>query len=501
MPAVSTASRGARALRRRAARSLPLLAALLLAASPAASKPPPEGECPDFTGGARPGVDGDGGVPLVEEGNVLRLGDLARLKSLLPKPVWSQRSAFFYEGMRMEIGACHRRYPTASFYRSATEKFAGEVSLDEEGGLHGYVAGTPFPPDSIDPDDPQAGTRWAWNYLYRYVGAGPVGKFRLVDMPSRLGTPHTYRGEFFWVRTAHRADLAASGYQTPEADGTVWVAGGRFQAPFNARHLAWRQLRPRETEQEYDAADDTFVYVPTMRKPRRAATTWVDGLFTPRYSVSGDSGAGGGVAYGSGGGEYNPGLKSVNPTAGLSIAATENIRRGFTGLALRPNAYEWTLVGETEVLAPLNASRQGWPSNPDRNYGPSGLSVASDRWDVRQAVVIQGLARRRVDDVAAVKLWIDYQTRQPLYMVTRRENGLLLEVGILVHRFSGGRPDYPAFPGGEAAKVFDPVAASFYHVPGGGAGWRRESYDVRSLPVEPDRLRELTSVGALSKGR
>ncbi len=47
--------------------------------------------------------------------------------------------------------------------------------------------------------------------------------------------------------------------------------------------------------------------------------------------------------------------------------------------------------------------------------------------------------------------------------------------------------------------VFDPVAAVFYYVPG-GAGWRRESYDVRSVPVDPARLRKLTSTDELMKG-
>jgi hypothetical protein len=137
----------------------------------------------------------------------------------------------------------------------------------------------------------------------------------------------------------------------------------------------------------------------------------------------------------------------------------------------------------------------------ERNYGPSGLSVASDRWDLRQAVVIEGVARRRVDGVAAVALWIDVQTSQPLYVITKRENGLLLDVGILVHRYSGDRPGYPAWPGGEEARVFDPVAATFYFVPGGGAGWRRESYDVRSVPLSPDEIRRLTSTSELIKGR
>ena len=217
--------------------------------------------------------------------------------------------------------------------------------------------------------------------------------------------------------------------------------------------------------------------------------------------MSGDSG-GGGLPYGVGttadGGA--PAFESIHPTAGISIAATEHLRKGFTGLALRPNAYHWTYVGEREVLAPLNGLYDGYPVFQDRNYGPAGLSLASDRWDVRQAVVIEGRMKRPVDEEARVQLWIDWQTLQPLYYVSRRKNGALLDIGILSHRYSGDRPKYPEWPGGEPARVFDPVAASFYFVPGGGSGWRRESFDVRSLPVDPKELRKLTSTDQLMKG-
>ncbi len=480
-----------------------LLAAVLALGAvpgPARAELPPEGRCPDFTGAATgDGRGEDSGAPLLEEGGALGLEDLLALQSLLPEEIWTYREIFFYEGMRMELGHCHRRYPVPAFFREATERFAGRVGLDGRGNLRDYVAGLPFPPEGIDPQAPDAGFRWAWNLQYRYVGAGPVGHFRIVDMPARLGQPQIYEGEFFQIRTGHRADLAVSDYRVPESKKTTWVAGGEFDEPFSARHLAWRQMRPRETEQDFKEPDDTFVYVPTMRKSRRAASSWIDGIFTPRYTVSGDDG-GGPVPFGVGGSEYSPGLESIQPTAGLSIAATEDIRRGFTGLALRPNAYEWTVLGVREVLAPLNARVEGYPVVEERNYGPSGLSVASDRWDVRQAVVLQGLARRRVEGVAAVVVWIDTQTQQPLYFMTKRENGLLLDVGILVHRYSGDRPEYPSWPGGEPAQVFDPVGAVFYFVPGGGSGWRRESYDVRSVPVDPDKLRRMTSTDDLLKG-
>ena len=474
------------------------LAALALAtALRAGGAPPPENTCPRLQG-QRPGAAAaEDAMPIVlQEGMALGIDQLILLRDLLPEELWRFREVFFFEGMRMEIGPCHRRYPVPAFFAEATRNLAPRVELDDEGNLHGYVAGLPFPPDAIDPSAPDAGLRWAWNLQQRYRGFGPVGEFRLVDLPSRIGSVETYLGDFFYAQTGHRADLAATGYSVPERKDASFVAGGSFDEPFNARHLAWRQLRSEKAQRDWDEADDTFVYVPTMRKMRRSATSWIDGLFTPRYTVAGESG-GGPVPFGTGG-QYGA-LESIQPTAGINIAATEDIRRGFTGLVIRPNAWRWKWVGEREVIAPLNSVRPAYPTSPDRNFGPSGLSVADDRWEVRWAAVIEGVPRKPVDDAARVTLWIDQQTQQPLYWISRRANGLLLEVGIQVHRFSGDLPDYPTWPdAGGPAYVFDPVGAAFYWVPG-GAGWRRESWGVRSVPVDPDKMRELMAIDVLER--
>ena len=44
------------------------------------------------------------------------------------------------------------------------------ASLDADGNLRGHIAGQPFPPDAMTPDDPQNGARWAWNLEYRWRG-------------------------------------------------------------------------------------------------------------------------------------------------------------------------------------------------------------------------------------------------------------------------------------------------------------------------------------------
>jgi hypothetical protein len=316
-----------------------------------------------------------------------------------------------------------------------------------------------------------------------------------------MGGVLTYQGTFFLIQTAHRADLAATGWAVPEAKRAAFVAGGRFDEPFDARHLAWRQIRSTESDGDPGVPDDTFVYVPTMRKMRRAASAWVDGMFTPRYRASGDAGGGGIMVAGD---PLNPGGGvpggGIQPSAAASIQATEDVGRGFTSLLLRPNAWSWRLLGEREVLAPLNTARPGFPIEPDRNFGRSGLSLASDRWEVRQALVLQGDARTSGRPFDRVTLYLDEQTQQPLYLFTRKRSGRLVDVTIPAHRFSGDVTGYPGFADGHEALVFDPVATVSYS-PIDGSGWRRESYDARSIPVSESDVRRYTSSAFLERGR
>jgi len=475
-----------------------------LISTPSLAELPPENSCPTLQGGVTGPEDDDASGVVLREGMILGQDDVLRLRKLLPMEVWTHRDQFFHEGMRLEIGPCHRRYPVSRFYAKATESFAGRAKLDEERNLLNYIAGLPFPPDDIAPEDPQAGLKWAWNNEYRYRGAGPVGDFRIVDLPGSIGTTLTYEGWFYLIQTAHRADLEEDNYTLDVAQNTLFVAGGRFEKPFSVRHLAWTQRRPREAETRFSEPDDTFVYVPTMRKIRRAATTWTDGMYVPRYRVAGDFG-GGGIGVGViGAGQYAPagglGVGGVNPTSALSIQQTEGLRRGFTDLAMRPNAYDWRFIEERPVLAPLNGSRGGYPREKNRNFGSSGLSVGSDRWDVRWAAVIEGVALQRGGGFARLTLYIDYQTQQLLYMVTRQTRGRIVEISIPVHRFSGDVFGYPNWPNGEPANVFDPVAV-VAHTALDGSGWRREAFGVESVPINSEKIKRYISSSYLTRGK
>lgn len=467
-----------------------------LSAATASAELPEEDRCPVL--GGRPGETEvtDAAPARLREGMILDYSDVILLRDLIPAEVWRHRNVFFFEGMKMEIGPCHRRYKIPTYYRKATEQFSGQVGVDEDGNLWGYVAGLPFPPESIAPDDPEAAVKWAWNLEYRNRGAGPHGHFRITDMPSDLGSIQTYTGNFFHLRTRRRADLPETDYTLSGSDESLWIGGGTFDTPFDARHLAWRQMRPVEAEREYTRSDSTFVYVPTMRKVRRAATAWVDGMYAPMYRMH-DFGAGGSLPTGSNG--LTP-TGSISPASALSAAITEYLPSGFLDISFRPNAYHWRVLGEREVLAPINGTRPGYPIENERNFGSWGLSVGSDRWEVRQAVVIEGLLKVRGEAFDKLQLYIDQQTQVPLYVITRKNRGQLLDVGIPVHRFSGDVIGYPNWPTAqERALIFDPVAAVFLHVRD-RSGWRRENYDVRSVPPQRKSLRRMVSTDFLVRG-
>jgi hypothetical protein len=465
----------------------------LAALGPARAELPPENQCPTVQASATRGAAEDAAPLLLEPGLKVSIEGLPRIAELFPPEIWSNRSEFFSPGMQLEIGPCHRRYPVADSFAAATERYAGTTSLDAAGNLVDYHAGLPFRPSQIDSSAPDAGARWAWNAAYHWRGAGPVGRFRLSDLLPNSARPLVYAGLFFVLQTGHRADLPAPEHAVPEASGSSFVAGGRFSAPFDARELAWRQIRPLAADQSASEPDDTFVYVPTMRKMRRAATAVVDGMFVPRYTAAGDDG-GGSISLGGGG---LPG-GAIAPRAATSAAVTQHVRRGFTTLLFRPNAYRWRLVAERAVLAPINVAAGGYPQVPDRNFGRSGLSLASDRWDLRHAVVIEGRPREAGGNFDRLVLWIDYQTQLPLFAMTHRR-AQIADVAIAAHRYSGDVPGYPESRDGERALVFDPVAEVGYS-PSDRSGWRRESYDLRSLPLPSSEIRRYTSSAFLERG-
>jgi hypothetical protein len=466
-------------------------------APPWALPPPSACSPPGGLAGWPPGEDA-AGVPF-QPGDGFQLSQLETLKNFVPPELWVYRERFFHEGMRLEIGACFADYGPPEFYRTATETFRGRTRLLPNGGIENYTAGQPFPMLEIAPDDPLAGLKWAWNSELRYQGAGFWTPFRTVDMVGRDGKGEPFEGETFKAHLSFRSDLANQGYTAPAANGNYWVAGGKLAEPTDAREHAWRQYRNVDALKETKRSDDLHAYLPNYRRVRRVSGVDVEGVYMPSFSVgvvksSVIAGIGGGLDGGAAGGA----------AAGGAATSITTKRSGFEVLETRPLLYDYRLVGTRDVLTPINASRPSYPQVKDRDFGIWGLSFATDRWDLRRAVVVEGRYKGHTGgtQVARFVLYIDAQTGMPLYYMSFDSRDERIDVGMFVGRWSEERSDYRRWPGNPAlpVRVIDSVGESFANIAEDG-GWRRESWTAVSTPPDDKTLKRELSVNSLSKGR
>jgi hypothetical protein len=173
-------------------------------------------------------------------------------------------------------------------------------------------------------------------------------------------------------------------------------------------------------------------------------------------------------------------------------------------LELRPLLYDYSVLGVQDVLAPINAKNAAFPTDPLRSFGPYGLSWASDRWELRRAIVLQ--ANRRAEgkegDVARSHTWYDLQTLVPLYYVSYDGKGENVDVGIFVSRWSEDRPDYPRWSDDpqRPVRILDPAGAAFANLTLRGS-WRRESWALVSIPEDDKAVRRSLSVRSIQSGR
>jgi hypothetical protein len=486
----------------RAAASFALLAALAVASGASAEGAvdagpwalPPEGSCTAATrlAGWPPGEDAP---PFTfTPGDAIDLARSEILRGYLPPPIWEQRERFLFEGMRLEIGPCFRDYSPPAVFAAATEANRGRARLLQNGGLAEHAAGLPFPPDTIAVDAADAGQRWAWNVESRWRAAGFRGRFRVTDLVGRVGRAEPFEGEIFQREVSRRADRKGDGYRVPDTEPWLWVGGGRYFLPQAAREFAWLQYRDVASQAEPGRSDDLHTYIPALRKVRRLPAHGIEGLFVPSFSV--------GVTVATVSSIAVEGGSAVGAAAAAAVPTSlEPKRSGFEGLAQRPLLYDYKILGVQDVLAPINGATPAFPTQPDRDFGPYGLSFASDRWDLRRALVLEGRRREALsgasDDAARLVIWSDLQTLHPLYYASYDEKGEPIDVGQYTGRFSEDRVNYPGGPG---VRVIDSTGAAFANLRLRGS-WRRESFELVSGPEPDGDIRRSFSLRNLTKGR
>ncbi len=151
--------------------------------------------------------------------------------------------------------------PLFDGYVAASAQNVDQVRIGKDGLLKNYTAGLPFP--VLDPSDPQAGVKAAWNYRYRYMGDSLQTQGVLRSINSSGTVERSVETDYARLYGMHRL--------APDKNVTKWEKEGTW----------WREhsvvLQPQDIEgaqslsfhYDNDATDrKAWAYDPQSRRTR-----------------------------------------------------------------------------------------------------------------------------------------------------------------------------------------------------------------------------------------
>jgi hypothetical protein len=415
----------------------------------------------------------DAGVagPSFKEGDVITFDKLESIRKYLPPEFWANRDFFFYEGMKLQIGPFYRDYSPADAYKAATKRFAGQPRIGPDNSLENYTAGQPFPMDEIDcENDPQAGTKIMWDFDYQWEGDGTDTQYYYSYWDRGEQLPLYYEGTSKTVKLSHRVEPQ----YLDENDGDIFrgekrkfAFGIEVSAPFDARGINVMTYRYKSSDKPRSEAknDDTWVYVPTLRRVRRISTA-----------------------------------QRTDAVSGTDF--TFDDLRSFAGIVPQ---YEWTCLGEMDILGPMNTKVKAYPYDKDHNFGPYGLSFADDRWELRHVWKVRFVPKNSDHPYHHKDIYIDKQTLNALYSFAYDRKEELWKIIWHNKRWSEDTTltgeFYEGWDGIAKPRDNKIVSDMIVNVQT-GTGNRIEFWDNNGTPFKSKgKIRRYIDIGRLTKGR
>jgi len=164
------------------------------------------------------------------------------------------------------------RYQPPREYVEATKKYSPAVRLGADGELLNHVAGLPFP--QIDPRDPQAGQKIAWNYYWRWQGddfkggGGTITGKMIRYAIEKDGSERRYDFYSYFLFPHTRVTL----YPKPVIPGYEGIDSIQLRVdsyPRDSAGSATLEVRYSDPKRP----DDLYLYIPSLRRVRRLTTT------------------------------------------------------------------------------------------------------------------------------------------------------------------------------------------------------------------------------------
>ena len=406
--------------------------------------------------------------PSFKEGDVIGFDKMDSLKPFLPPEFWANRDFFFYEGMRLEVGPFYADYSPAPEYQAATEKFKGQPRVGPDESLENYVAGQPFPMQQIDcKGDPNAGVKVMWNFDYAWEGDGTFAHFFYSYWDRGEQLPLYYEGTSRAVQLSHRVEpdlLATQEGDLFRNERRKFAFGIEVTAPFDARGINVMTYRYKSADKSGSEAknDDTWVYVPTLRRVRRISTA-----------------------------------QRTDAVSGTDFTLDD--LRSFAGIVPQ---YKWTCLGEMDIIAPMNSKVKAYPYDKNHNFGPYGLSYADDTWELRKAIKVRFVPKNSDHPYHHKDIYLDKQTLAPLYSFAYDQKEELWKILWHNKRWSESDPSYyPGWEGIPKPRDVKVVSDMIVNVQT-GTGNRIEFWDANGTPLtSKGKVRRYIDIGRLTRGR
>ena len=353
-------------------------------------------------------------------------------------------------------------------FQAATERYAGQTRLADDGSLVNYVAGTPFPMGELDTMDARSGLKLAWNFNFRWQHFGQridelyialVKPGGAVIAPSGVPEGFLVGGgtferviveEYQRVYFTHVATLEKSNYALPASNALEfeWKDYLEFTDPYDMR--GQRMVVQRASDPHL--TDQAWSYVPSLRRVRRfSAEEKSDSFF-----------------------------------------GTESTLDDFYGFSGRVLEHDWKFHGAKDLLHVMDSEH-----SIARYYGPYSR-VPKDRWQVRSCLILEQIPQKPNYPYSSKLLFVDRQTAVVTVAMAFDREGRLWKIWNHVNSWSEDAQDLPERNKGTFVSRFLGVA----------------TIDVKSdratllttvgtdyPAVDPEEVDELFNLNKLTEGR
>jgi hypothetical protein len=294
--------------------------------------------------------------------------------------------------------------PPRDSYITATRERSLGVSLDGGYTIHQYTGGRPFP--VLDPADPRAGEKAAWNFRYRDV---PDTLEMRITMDGVTNTGVVDRASTGRIRARYGMDRIGT-----EENDQQWTSQGiRSKASFEALAPADIEGNIRITtyydDQKQPAVD--LVYTPQSRRTRKSYVNMLARMSGGRFDI----------------------LQEEQPPFFFS---------GYL------HDYQWLYKGEHVALVP------GFLRADHVTFGGKNNWYPQVPWEVRSVVVVEATPKGE-HPYSKRLFYFDAQTYTPLCVLSYDPHGVFIRLSLIVH----GHPDF--VPGANGIRLPIPLGATW----------------------------------------